>query len=317
MIQKYLSPLLLFQGAGGIGKSTSLKHISLSWANGESEQLKQFDFVFHIALKFVKQNQTLEEMIVEQHKVLKMHKSSQREIRLVLEGETSKKTLILLDGYDEYRKGTSPHVDSSLLRESLPCATILITSRDNKEVTELKPHMDIEAEITGFDPERVEEYITKYFGNERMSQKLISLVNMNLLSRKEECEIALEEAKESEIKQAFFLSRCIFRRNNSDSVTDFFGILQVPIMLHMICVLFQRETSLPKTRTGVISAIVERCPDWEEIRKSGNKTTDEWKQVLEATLERLGELAWERLEKGNKDLVFTKVSFGIKWRNMS
>ena len=64
-------------GQGGVGKSTSLKHISLAWANGESTQLKQFDFVFHIALKIFKPSQSLEGQIVEQHAALKRHKVSQ------------------------------------------------------------------------------------------------------------------------------------------------------------------------------------------------------------------------------------------------
>ena len=225
-------------------------------------------------------------MIVDQHKTLKGENASSSEIKQILEGDKNQKVLLLLDGYDEYKEGTSCHVDQTISRESLPNTCVLLTSRDIKELVELRQFIDVEAEITGFDPQRVEEYITKYLGSSKKCQKLITLANKNHL-----------------------------RRETDDRID--YGIMQVPIMLHMICVLFQRKVSLPKTRTGIISAIAERCPDWEEIRKSGNKTTDEWKQVLEATLERLGELAWERLEKGNKDLVFTKVSFGIKWRNMS
>ncbi len=267
--------LFLHSGAGGVGKSTSLKHISLAWANGESPQLKQFDFVFHVALKFAKGTQSLENMIVDQHNVLERQRASPHDIRQLLQGELNQKVLLLLDGYDEYKKGTCTDIDNALIR-GLPYSSILLTSRDTKEVAELRPHMDVEAEITGFDPERVEEYITKYLGSENKCGELVAVANANQL------------------------------RKETDEGIDY-GIMQVPIMLHMICVLFQRNVSLPRTRTGVISAIIERCPDWEEIRKSGKKTLKEWKAALEIALVKLGELAWLRLRDGNKDLVFTKV----------
>lgn len=255
-------------GVGGVGKSTSLKHISLAWANGESSYLGKFDFIFHAALKFAKKNQTLEDMVVEQHGALARHKASSQNIKLILGGETNQRVLLLLDGYDEYTEGTSPDVDNILIR-GLPLSCILLTSRDTKEVAELRPYMDVEAEITGFDPERVEEYISKYLGSDEKCNELIKVATKSNLRKK------------------------TFKGID-------YGIMQVPILLHMVCVLFQREVSLPKTRTGVISAVVERCPDWEEIRKSGKKTRKEWKVALEIALVNLGELAWHRLYKGTK-----------------
>ncbi len=269
--------MFILTGTGGVGKSTSLKHISLAWASGQSDQLNQFDFVFHATLKFAKENQTLEDMIIEQHAALKRQKAYPAEIKKILEGEMNQKILLLLDGYDEYKKGASSDVDNVLVRQSLPHSCCLLTSRDNKEVAELRPHMDVEAEITGFDPERVEDYITKYLGSAEKGQKLISLAAKNQL------------------------------RRETDEGIDY-GIMQVPIMLHMICVLFQRKISLPKTRTEIVSAIATRCPDWEEIRKSGKKTKTEWKKALDIALTCLGELAWKRLREGNKDLVFLKAS---------
>ncbi len=216
-----LSSLFCIPGAGGVGKSTSLKHISLAWANGDSRQLQQFNFVFHAALKFAKKHQTLEDIIIEQHAALKRQNASPEEIKQILEGKKNQKVLLLLDGYDEYKKGTSTDVDSTLMRESLPHSCVLLTSRDTKEVAELRQFMDVEAEIIGFDPMRVQEYITKYLGSERC-QELIELSNQSQLRREGD-----------------------------------YGIMQVPIFLHMICVLFLTEKSLPETRTGIISAIVD------------------------------------------------------------
>ena len=59
---------------------------------------------------------------------------------------------------------------------------------------------------------------------------------------------------------------------------------------------------------GVIAAIVERCPDWEEIQRSGKKTDAEMKVLLNKALVKLGKLCWKRLQQGNKDLIFSQAS---------
>ena len=60
----------LSAGQGGIGKTTALKHLGHSWANGTSEKLKKFDFLFHVSLKVVKSNDSIEKIIIHQHKGL-------------------------------------------------------------------------------------------------------------------------------------------------------------------------------------------------------------------------------------------------------
>ncbi len=272
-MKQFILPFLIFSGAGGIGKSTALKHLSLAWANGQSTELQKFDFVFHIALNSAKANQTVEEMIVEQHRVLQRHGATPLEISRLLTGDTMQNVCLLLDGYDEYQKGTSTDVDNVLVGVRLPHSSVLLTSRDTDKLVELRPYMNVEAEIMGFDPERVEEYISLHLESDRKTKELVALAT-----------------KKNLIKE-------------HDRNVDF-GFMQIPIFLHMICVLFQRAVSLPKTRTGVLYAIVARCPDWEEIRKSGKKTANEWKAALYAALIKLGTLAWERLRERNKDLVF-------------
>ncbi len=266
---------ICIEGPGGVGKSTSMKHLSLAWANSESPELQQFHLLFHVALKSVKQGQSLSEAIVAQHKRLKGRKVASGEIEELIEGETDVKVLLLLDGLDEYTQGSCVDLEEAVSRDSLPECCILVTSRDTLDLALVRPHMDVEAEITGFDPERVEEYITKYLGSQEKCKKLLEhTVSRNLLS--------------------------------GDS--DDYGILHIPILLHMVCVLFMSNVSLPKTITGIYEAIVERCLDWEEIRRSGKKTEADMKTALEAALVGLGKLCWERLKWNNASLVFTKVS---------
>ncbi len=253
-----------------------MKHICFAWAKNKSAHLRQFDFVFHIALKLTKKDQTLEDMIVQQHSALKRHNVPSSRVKEILDGKEKQKILILLDGFDEYQEGTTVHVEEALNKKSLPHSCLVLTSRDTKEVVAIRQYMDIEAEITGFDPEKVEEYIKKYLGSEEKCQELIEL------------------SKSKQLRKDF------------DQNIDY-GIMHIPILLHMICVLFQTRVSLPKTRIGIISAIADRCPDWEAIRVSGRKADTALKLALATALVQLGKLVCERLDSGNKDLVFTKV----------
>ncbi len=274
----------LYPGVGGVGKSTSLKQLALLWTNRESEELKQFDIVFHIALKSVKQGESIADVILKQHKGLKRQNVTANDVGNIL-NDTNQKVLLMLDGHDEYTPGTSVYIDTAICRDSLPNCCIVLTSRDRNQLNEVRPFMDVEAEITGFDPERVEEYITKYLESSEKGKDLIGMAkNRNIISW-------------------------------HDSKWDY-GILQVPILLHMICVLYQAAISLPETMTAVISAIVERCPDWEEIRKSGRNTEAEMRVLLDDALVKLGKLCWKRLQQGNKDLIFAQASTNIfcLWR---
>ena len=74
-----------------MGKSTAMKHLAISWADGTVKKMKKFDFVFHISLKHVKDNSPLENIIVAQHKGLKANKVNPAEIRSVLDGDTRNK----------------------------------------------------------------------------------------------------------------------------------------------------------------------------------------------------------------------------------
>ena len=82
-----------------------------------------------------------------------------------------------------------------------------------------------------------------------------------------------------------------------------FALLRIPILLHMTCVLFLGKISLPETRTGILTAIVDRCIDWNEIRETGRKTARD----TEETLVKLGKLAMRGLQRDHLQQTFTKV----------
>ena len=252
--------------------------MALNWAEGSSEELEHFDFAFHITLKNVSSKQTLAEIIIQQHCFLFGNDVSPEEIKTIIKGHTNHTILFIIDGYDEYQPGTCPELDNAIKKTLLRNCWIVLTSRETKEFIQITEFLDAEAEITGFDKERVKEYITKYVGST------------------EKCDKLLETAHESGIIEYH---------------DDDYGILCIPFLLNMVCVLFLRNISLPKTKTGIISAIVDRCPGWEEIRKTGEKG---FKNV-EKTIQKLGKFVLERLLTEDFNQQFTKVTKGIR-RNL-
>ena len=177
--------------------------------------------------------------------------------------------LLLIDGHDEYKTGRNIDIDEAIKKESLWNCWMLLTSRETEQIKDIKEFMDAEAEIKGFDEINVEAYITRSLGSEEKTKDLL--------------------------KQA---------RNCKLIGSWDYGILAIPILLNMVCVLFKCNKSLPSTRTGIAQAIVDRCIDREAIRAKGQKAVDSAKQALY----NLGKLAWQGLNEPGMKLVFDKVS---------
>ena len=256
-----------------------MKHLALSWADESAEDLQKFDFIFHIELKAAKKHMSIEELIIRQHTVLNAMKVDPQEIKAIIEGHQNQKVLLILDGHDEYKRGNK-EIDDALKKMSLRKCWVVVTSRESKELQAMRPYVDAEAKITGFDEERIYEYMNKYLGSS------------------EKCEELLRMAED----------RTVIRREYDEETDGFKGgdyeILRIPILLHMICVLFLRRVSLPKSKTGILSAIVERCANWETIRKTGKKAGD----VLEKAIFKLGKLAMEGLMREELQQSFDKVT---------
>ena len=142
-----------------------MKHLALCWADNTADKLRQFDFIFHIALKNVRNNESIENIIVRQHKGLKSRQVSPGEIRSILESNGEYKVLLLFDGHDEYTPGTNQCIDSAITKDSLADCWIILTSRETKQLIPLREYMNAEAEIKGFDSEGVREYMMKCLGS--------------------------------------------------------------------------------------------------------------------------------------------------------
>ena len=255
-----------------------MKHLAINWADGTSEELKKFDFVFHISLKQVKENSSIESIIIAQHCGLKANEVTPQEIRSILKGSDNSKVLLLIDGHDEYKTGRNIDIDEAIKKERLWNCWIILTSRETEQIKDIKKYMDAEVEIKGFNDKNVEKYMTLCLGSTQKKDEL------------------LKEARISGLISPYD-----------------WGILKIPLFLHIACVLFISNLPLPKTSAGLLNAIVNRCIDREAIRTKGQKAVDSAKRALC----NLGKLAWQGLCEPGKKLVFTRVGTFFKFYSVN
>ena len=240
-------------------------HIQKGSSNTHNSQLKLFDFVFFIQLCHVNDNSPLEKIILEQHG-LKNKDIPEEEIADILRGRTKEKVLLLLDGYDEYTKGTNNDIDAAI-EDTIGDCFLILTSRDGDHINkETRNKMDGEIEIAGFDEQQVIKYAICYFGNKETATKMF------------------QKAEFADVK----------------------GLLRLPIILLMVCILFDENEELPMSQTKIISQIVELLMDRSAIKHYGRKAKDI--AGLEEMLYKLGELAWRALRKETRQLLLSSVS---------
>ncbi len=264
VFNSYLTQIHIhFSGIGGIGKSTALKHLALSWAN-ERPELQKFDLVFHIALKDVNDQKGLPMLVLQQHKGLTANNVTEQEISDFLDGKNKNNILLLIDGFDEYHTGTNSHIDSVLNRSNLWDSWIILTSRPFDKVDLLKPYFDAEATIIGFSDESIYSYVSKFLESDEMGRRFLEIGKRNQIM----------------------------------------DILSIPLILQMMCVLFQSGQDLPKSQTQTTRAIVDWSIKYSTHRKShiSNDSTQ-----VEEILYKLGKLAWESLQHDVKQLLLNKV----------
>ena len=106
-----------------------MKQLGLSWVDGIVNQLKKFDFVFHVDLKEIKKKAKLEEIIVDQHKGLNCNGVYPAEVKEILQ---QKRVLLLFDGYDEYHDGTNADIDKAIPKSYLRNCWIIIACPEKK-----------------------------------------------------------------------------------------------------------------------------------------------------------------------------------------
>ena len=213
--------LYLLLGKSGSGKSGAVRKLVVDWAQGpgsadsaeDHQILKDFDFVFLIQLKNVDDNDPLEKIIIQQHGL----DATETEIEYVLE-KSSKKSLLIFDGYDEYQAYTNYAIDEKITgRKGNPF--VLVTSRPDRMNKKFKHKME-EIQLQGLDEDGVKKCTKRYLDRDQGSRKSSKFQ---------------KKAKDQGIAE----------------------LLKVPILLLMLCVLFVENGTLPTSKTNIIQELIE------------------------------------------------------------
>ena len=231
------------------------------WVEGTSPQLEQFDYVFLVALRSVDDNSSLEKIIIKQHG-LGGKDIEEGEIRSILKGQTGGKVLLLLDGYDEYQKGTNAAIDSAI-EDTIGDCFLVLTSRDGGYISkDTMNKMDGEIEITGFSPASIRKYAAMYLESKKLAENMI--LNATRVGIKE--------------------------------------LLHIPILLLMVCVLYDEVRQLPGTQIEIIQRMIEILLDRSTLKHFGKKAKDV--EHLENLLFELGRLSIEALQRDTSDYYY-------------
>ena len=241
----------------------------------------KFHFVFLLPLRNVNKEATLAQLVKVQHSLEDIPTTH---IENILNGKTKHKVLIILDGYDEYKRETNKSVDAAIENTVGNCL-LLVTSRpgedDRDEIyisKEVRNKMDGEVKIQGFSDENIRKCSELYLG------------------RKENAEAMLEQVKEKSTKIR-------------GKWTGLYELLRTPITLLMVCVIYNQEESLPETRAQIYELIYNLSMDRTTLKTFKKKSKDI--PNIEELLFLLGELAWKALQDDFRQLLLEKVNFHL------
>ena len=249
---------VIITGKGGSGKSTLLKHLALCWADDNDAKVQQFQFVFHISLKDVASDVKVEKLIKDQHIGLRVNNVNLDEIKAVLNSDGAGKTLLLIDGYDQYEHGSNTTIGDILEKRNLRKCLVLLSSRETQQVKVLQRYLDDEVELQGIEKEKVKKYIIGSLGDKSKAEKLSKRVKeiLNLTEDEE------------------------------------WVVNPTPLLINMICITAMSEGRKPTSKTEAVRDLVDKYLDRESIRSTGCKFSARLKQQ---TVNDLAKLSWERL----------------------
>ncbi|NXN79252.1 NLRC5 protein, partial [Bombycilla garrulus] len=189
----HTTKVIFLSGKPGTGKTRLMHRICQKWAEGVLPQFL-FTFLFEFRqLNLLRGKLTLKELLFD------MFLQPEDSPDAVFQGlvESAQQTLIIFDGLDEFaanmdvssssKKGpalTSPVSISQLFADLchgklLPGCTVLVTSRPKRLPDFLLNTVGVLAEIWGFDQEKVEEYVSRYFRQHSFGERAIAHVKNN------------------------------------------------------------------------------------------------------------------------------------------
>ena len=168
--------LILVEGAPGVGKSTFAWEFCQKWLTGETAQQYHLVLLLRLRDKRIREAKNLKDLFFNPSRA-----DESIAVYNELKNSHTFHALIILEGYDELpdncRNDPSSVFNTLISGDSLPLATVLVTSRPwatkdlhVKNAGRIYQHI----EVLGFTKKQIEEYINKNIGEEKIRLELNS-----------------------------------------------------------------------------------------------------------------------------------------------
>ncbi|XP_038045554.1 NACHT, LRR and PYD domains-containing protein 3-like isoform X1 [Patiria miniata] len=217
---------LIFYGMGGVGKSTIFDKIAFDWAEEASEILKRFELVFLLKMYALSQESDLVASTFDQLLGEDSGIATDELDQIIL--ASPNEVLILLDGFDEMSTKTLnaasfgsilKALNRTKYRECVICVSTRPSHLEKLTSKSLIQNPCTHVEVLGFTDEDVNEYIRKFYKEDRDSGKAL-----------------------------------IQTISKSNAMSD---LANNPMLLLLMCLLWRESEQLPETSSRLFSEAVD------------------------------------------------------------
>ena len=243
---------------------------SVKVSKDEINPLTRFELVLAINLKEVSKYSSFRDVVCRSN-IFPEEDTAMAEQLISYITHNQEKVLLVFDGYDEYRCGTTSDIYKIFMGSKLRNCCVLITTRISKAGDLLGEFKVVHAEITGFSEEDREAFMCKMLGGETEADQLV-------------CHLYKE---------------------------GLFELARVPLLLLFFCTLWKKGKvkSFPETKTKLYYAIVQYVLDHNQGKSSPDDFHRIGK--YEDFLVEIGKVALECLLKDDHVFEFDQLSASI------
>ena len=243
---------------------------SVKVSKDEVNPLKRFELVLAINLKEVSKYSSFRDVVCRSN-IFPEEDTAMAEQLISYITHNQEKVLLVFDGYDEYRCGTTSDIYEIFMGNKLRNCCVLITTRISNADDLLGQFKAVHAEITGFSEEDREAFMCKMLGSKTEAVQL---------------EWHLYEE-------------------------GLFELARVPLLLLFFCTLWKKGkvNSFPETKTKLYKAIVQYVLDHSQGKSSSAHFHEIGK--YEDILVEIGKVALECLLKDDHVFEFDQLSASI------
>ena len=258
------------QGCEESSRNRMKREESVKVSKDEVNPLKRFELVLAINLKEVSKYSSFRDVVCRSN-IFPEEDTAMAEQLISYITHNQEKVLLVFDGYDEYRCGTTSDIYEIFMGNKLRKCCVLITTRISNADDLLGQFKAVHAEITGFSEEDREAFMCKMLGSKTEAVQL---------------EWHLYEE-------------------------GLFELARVPLLLLFFCTLWKKGkvNSFPETKTKLYKAIVQYVLDHSQGKSSPAHFHEIGK--YEDILVEIGKVALECLLKDDHVFEFDQLSASI------